>query len=120
MSIGTSAEYINDAIGGAVSNNVIHRPIVSIQVLSCFFVLNIGGHFLFPPGIMIDAEQGTKMNDYKPIKGTREKEIHMPVYNLTGRKFPEKYYNSYPTIQALAGISNAEVDVKGDVVEYAK
>lgn len=71
-------------------------------------------------GIMIDAEPGTKMNDYRPIKGTREKEIHMPVYNLTGRKFPEKYYNSYPTIQTLAGISNAEVDAKGDVVEYAK
>jgi hypothetical protein len=71
-------------------------------------------------GIMIDVEPGTKMNDYRPIKGTREKEIHMPVYNLTGRIFPEKYYNSYPTIQALAGISNAEVDVKGDVVEYAK
>ena len=71
-------------------------------------------------GIMIDVAPGTKMKDYKPIKGTREKEIQMPVYNLTGRKFPEKYYNSYPTIQALAGISNAEVDIKGDVVEYAK
>lgn len=71
-------------------------------------------------GIMIGVAQGAKLKDYRPIKGAREKEIQIPLYNLTGRKLPDKYFNSYPTIQTLAGIINAEVDIKGNVVEYAK
>ncbi|MEE1218468.1 MAG: hypothetical protein U0L20_00935 [Ruminococcus sp.] len=71
-------------------------------------------------GIVIDVERGAKIKDYLPIKGAIEKKIHKSVYNLTGRKFPEKYINTYPTIHTLSHIINAKVDISGDVVEYAK
>lgn len=71
-------------------------------------------------GIMIDTESGARMKDYVPVKGVKEKGINIPVYHLTGRKLPERYINTYPTIQTLAGIINAEVDMNGNIVEYAK
>lgn len=71
-------------------------------------------------GILIDAEPGARMKDYVPVKGVKEKEINIPVYNLTGRKLPERYISTYPTIQTLTGIINAEVDINGNMVEYAK
>lgn len=71
-------------------------------------------------GIMIDAEPGAKMKDYVPVKGVKQKEINIPVYHLTGRKLSERYISTYPTIQTLAGVINAEVDLSGNVVEYAK
>lgn len=71
-------------------------------------------------GILIDAEPDARMKDYVPVKGVKEKEINIPVYNLTGRKLPERYISTYPTIQTLTGIINAEVDINGNMVEYAK
>lgn len=71
-------------------------------------------------GIMIDVEQGAKLKDYSPIGGVKETSFHIPVYNLTRRKFPDIYLNRYPTIDTLAGIVNAEVDINGNVVDYAK
>lgn len=71
-------------------------------------------------GIMIDTEQGARMKDYLPVKGVKQKELNISVYHLTGRKMPEKYISTYPTIQTLAGIINAEVDLGGNVADYAK
>ena len=71
-------------------------------------------------GIMIDVEQGTKMKDYFSVNGIKERDMQIALYNLTGRKFSDKYFNIYPTVQTLSRIIGAEVDVNGDVVEYAK
>ncbi len=71
-------------------------------------------------GITVDVGHGAKLKDYSPARGVREKDIHIPLYDLTGRKFPNHYINRYPTIQTMAGIINAEIDVKANAVEYAK
>ena len=71
-------------------------------------------------GIIIETEPGAKMKDYVPVKGVKQKQLNISVYNLTGRKLPERYISTYPTIQTLAGIINSEVDLSGNVVEYAK
>jgi len=71
-------------------------------------------------GIMIDVEQGAKLKDYSSTRRAREKDIHIPLYDLTGRKLPDHYINRYPTIETMAGIINAEVDVKANAAEYAK
>jgi hypothetical protein len=71
-------------------------------------------------GIMIDAGHGAKLKDYSSARGVREKDVHIPLYNLTGRKLPDHYINRYPTIETMAGIINAEVDVKANATEYAK
>lgn len=63
--------------------------------------------------LMVDTKPGAKMKDYVPVKGVKQKEINIPVYNLTGRKLPERYISTYPTIQTLARVINAEVDING-------
>jgi hypothetical protein len=70
--------------------------------------------------ITIDVEQGAKLKDYSPVRGVKGTKINISEYNLTGRNLLEKYSNTFPTIHTLAGIINAEVDINGDVIEYAK
>lgn len=71
-------------------------------------------------GIEVEVEKGTKLKDYQPLKGFKEKKFPIPVYNITGRKFSDRYLTCYPTIHSLAAIITAEIDIQGDVVEYAK
>ena len=71
-------------------------------------------------GITVDAVHGAKLKDYSQERGIREQEIHISLHKLTGRKLPDNYINRYPTIETLAGIINAEVDIKANAVEYAK
>ena len=42
-------------------------------------------------GIEVEVEKGTKLKDYQPLKGFKEKKFPIPVYNITGRKFSERY-----------------------------
>lgn len=71
-------------------------------------------------GIMLETEKGTKLKDYQTAKGYKEKKINVDVYNLTSKKLPDKYFNTYPTIRTLSGMINAEVDTEGDVVCHAR
>lgn len=71
-------------------------------------------------GIKISVKEGTKLKDYQGIRGRRENNLSLSVYNIIGRKFSERYSTCYPSIHSLAGVINAEIELKGDMLEYAK
>lgn len=71
-------------------------------------------------GIKVSAKEGTTLKDYRQIRGDRDNFSFLPVYNITGRKFSNRYSTCYPTIKSLAGIINAEVNIEGDLLEYTK
>lgn len=57
----------------------------------------------------------------KKIARIGERLYHsLPVYELTGRVFSDKYFNSFPTVRSIAGAKVADIDLKGDLVEQAK
>lgn len=71
-------------------------------------------------GIMISVKKGARLKEYQSSRGFKKENFTIPAYNITGRQFSERYSTCYPTIESLAGIMNAEVDITGDIVEYAK
>ena len=52
-----AAEYVLDAAGTAVRDDVVYIPPSLVQRFSCGLVFFLVGQFLFPPGVVIDTEQ---------------------------------------------------------------
>ena len=69
-------------------------------------------------GITLDMDKGTLLKTYKA--SVKIEEFDMPLYNLTGRKFPDKYLRTYPTLKVLAAVAQNALQLDGDVFEYAK
>lgn len=52
----SATEYILNAAGAAVGDDVVHIPARLVQRCPCVQVFLFAGQFLFPPGAVVDSE----------------------------------------------------------------
>ena len=75
--------------GGAVGQNVVHRPVMGIQVFSGLLILLIGGEFLRLPGYPFNPEPGTaSAHPPVPFLEARFLRIQDAVLNVVGGRPP--------------------------------
>jgi len=79
-----AASHEGDAGGGAVGDDVVHRPADRVEVSPCLGVFFIGGQLLRPPRDVVDAvpRSGLALEHHEPSLKIRGIRLQNPILDV--------------------------------------